>query len=221
MVVKKSEILVSSTGVIGELFDPNIIIKKIKTINKKSNTTDILNAAKAIMTTDTYPKTAIKKIKIGNKLLNIFGIAKGSGMIMPNMGTMLSYIFIESYFPKRILKKIVKENLDDTFNSISVDSDTSTSDTLIFFSLNRFKIDYKNKKNINKIKSTILNLMKDLSLQIIKDGEGLSKLIKVRLEMQNQSNKLKILDFVLQILPCKNCDSGEDANWGRVIAAIG
>ena len=97
----------------------------------------MLNAAKSIMTTDTYPKISIQNVKIDNIKFKIYGIAKGSGMIKPNMGTMLAYIFIEISVSKKILERLLKYNLDNTFNAISVDSDTSTSDTLVLFSLNK------------------------------------------------------------------------------------
>ena len=217
----KSEIIVCSTGVIGEIFDPNIIKKQIEKIKYKKET-DLFNAAKSIMTTDTYPKICIKKVKIQNHSVKIFGIAKGSGMIMPNMGTMLAFIFIEAKLSINILKKLIYSNLEDTFNSISVDSDTSTSDTLALFSISQKKIDCKNKKNLEKINSTLKDVMADLSLKVIKDGEGCTKLIKVNIfeaktKIQAKNIGLSIINSPL----VKTAVSGEDANWGRVIMAIG
>ncbi len=218
---KKNQILVSSTGVIGEIFNPNQIIDKIKEINFKK-TTDILGAAKTIMTTDTYAKTYVEKVKIENKVLNIYGFAKGSGMIQPNMGTMLAYIFVECNLSNLNLKKILKKNLDSTFNSISVDSDTSTSDTLMLFSIKNKNINLKKIKNLNKISAAVNNVMHNLSQQIIKDGEGLSKLIQVNVINAKNKTQAKNIAFSVANSPLvKTAIAGNDANWGRVIMAIG
>ncbi len=218
---KKNEILVSSTGVIGEIFDPKKIITQISKINKHK-TSKILDAAKAIMTTDTYPKTSVKKIKIDNVNFKIYGIAKGSGMIHPNMGTMLVYIFIEASISKNLLKRLLLENLDNTFNAISTDSDTSTSDTLALFSLNEKKINFKKNNNYIILKNSLGNLMHDLSLKVVKDGEGLSKLIKVNIMQSKSMKQAKNIGFSIVNSPLvKTAISGEDANWGRIIMAIG
>ncbi len=215
----KNEILVSSTGVIGEIFDHRKITNKIKNLNDNKKT-DILSAAKSIMTTDTYPKTSVKKFKIGSKIIRIYGFAKGSGMISPNMGTMLAYIFIEANLNSNQLKKIIQTNVENTFNSITVDSDTSTSDTLCLFSIG--DQEKFGKKDLSLISKSVNQIMEDLSLQIIKDGEGISKLIKVNI--QNCKNVYQAKNVGLNIansLLVKTAISGEDANWGRVIMAIG
>ena len=218
---KKSEILVSSTGVIGELFKPEIIIKQIKKISKNKNG-EIIEAAKAIMTTDTYPKLSNKKFILNGKKYNIFGIAKGSGMINPNMGTMLVYLFIEPHISKNNLKKLINENLDNTFNAITVDSDTSTSDTLALFSLDQSKINLNTNKNFNIVSSAISAIMKDLSLQVVKDGEGLTKLVQVNILKASSKNQAKKIAFSIANSPLvKTAISGQDANWGRIIMAIG
>ncbi len=218
---KKNEILVSSTGVIGELFDPSLIINQISKINS-TNPNNLLDAAKAIMTTDTYPKISIKKVVINKKIFKIYGIAKGSGMIQPNMGTMLSYIFLEPKISKTILNKLLKNNLESTFNSISIDGDTSTSDTLALFSLNRIDINFENKKNFQILNNSLYELMSDLSLKVVKDGEGISKLIKVNILMSKSSKQAKKIAFSIINSPLvKTALSGQDANWGRVIASIG
>ena len=218
---KKSEILVSSTGVIGEFFDPKLITKAISKINNQKPV-KLIDAAKAIMTTDTYPKVIIKNIKINQTYLKIYGIAKGSGMIHPNMATMLVYIFIDAIVPKRILKKLVKNNLENTFNSISNDSDTSTSDTLFLFSLKKTKIDFNIKKNFTILNNGLFAVMKDLALKVVKDGEGLSKLLIVHVNKSRSQKQAKKIAFSIINSPLvKTAVSGEDANWGRVIAAIG
>ncbi len=218
---KKNEILVSSTGVIGEIFNPNLIISQIKKINNEQKFT-LLDAATSIMTTDTYPKIVNKFLNIDNYKFRIFGFAKGSGMIHPNMGTMLAYIFIEADIPKRLLDKLIRNNLENTFNSISVDSDTSTSDTLVAFSLKLKKINLTKSKNLNVLNKGIEKVMSDLSLQIIKDGEGLTKLITVNVIRSKNKKQAKKIGFSIVNSPLvKTAIAGEDANWGRVIMAIG
>ena len=219
---KKSQVLVSSTGVIGEKLNVDKIIKIFPKIIK-SQPKNLFSASKAIMTTDTYPKNIIKKIKINSKVIKIFGIAKGSGMIFPNMGTMLSYIFIEANLSKDVLKKMLHTNLDSSFNSISVDSDTSTSDTLMLFSLssqNQKKI--KSLNIINKISIALKEVMSNLALQIISDGEGISKLIEVKVNGAKTYKQATAVTFSIANSPLvKTAIAGEDANWGRVIMAIG
>ena len=219
---KKNQVLVSSTGVIGEKLNVDKIIKIFPKISK-SQPTNLFSASKAIMTTDTYSKNIIKKIKINSKLIKIFGIAKGSGMIFPNMGTMLSYIFIEANLSKNVLKKMLHTNLDSSFNSISVDSDTSTSDTLMLFSLssqNQKKI--KSLNIINKISNALKEVMSDLALQIVSDGEGISKLIEVKVNGAKTYKQATAVSFSIANSPLvKTAIAGEDANWGRVIMAIG
>ena len=218
---KKEEVLVSSTGVIGELFKSSLIVNSIRKIHK-SKTTNLVKAAQTIMTTDTYPKTSIINVKIENIKIKIYGFAKGSGMVNPNMGTMLAYIFIDCFINKNNLKRLLKDNIEDTFNSISVDSDTSTSDTIMLFSVSKNKINLKNKKNYNLLSKNLHQLMGNLSSQIIKDGEGVSKIIEVNIVKAKNFNQAKNIGFSIVNSPLvKTAISGEDANWGRVIMAIG
>ncbi len=217
---KTNDVLVSSTGVIGEKFNPNLIINKFEKINSK-NKSSLLESAMTIMTTDTFPKLSIKNINLGNQSFKIYGIAKGSGMIQPNMGTMLVYIFIECEVSKQLMKRLLKNNLDNTFNSITVDSDTSTSDTLMIFSISKKNINL-NKKNIKILNHKLYELMHDLSLQVIKDGEGVSKLIRVNIFNARSKIQAKKIAFSIANSPLvKTAVAGEDANWGRVIMAIG
>ena len=174
------------------------------------------------MTTDTFPKTCIKKIKIENKFIKIFGFAKGSGMVQPNMGTMLVYIFIEGLIHKLQLKKLINNNLEDSFHSISVDSDTSTSDTLMLFSVSNKKINLKKNKIFNLISKGLFDVMQNLAYQIVKDGEGLSKIIHVSVKNAKTSIQAKKIAFSIVNSPLvKTAIAGEDANWGRIIMAIG
>ncbi len=217
---KVHEVLVSSTGVIGEKFNPKLIINKFDNLDFK-NKNSLLQSAKAIMTTDTFPKVSIKNVNLSNQTFKIYGIAKGSGMIQPNMGTMLVYIFIECEVSKLLMSRLLKNNLDNTFNSITVDSDTSTSDTLMMFSVGNKNINL-NKKNFKILNDKIYDLMHDLSLQVIKDGEGISKLIRVNVFNAKSKNQAKKIAFSIANSPLvKTALAGEDANWGRVIMAIG
>ena len=217
-----NQILVSSTGVIGEQLDVKKIIdvfSNIKNITQK----DLYSAAKSIMTTDTYPKTILRKVKIKSNEINIFGIAKGSGMIFPNMGTMLAYIFIEANISKRILKNILSKHLDDSFNSISVDGDTSTSDTIMLFSSrSKENIDIISASDSKKISNIVKEVMFNLSQQVVSDGEGISKLMEINVIGAKTYKQASAVSFsIANSTLVKTAIAGQDANWGRVIMAIG
>jgi len=215
----KNKILVSSTGVIGEQFDPNLISKKIKLL-PISKEKKLIDAARSIWTTDTFVKTSVHKIKIDSQIINCYGFAKGSGMINPNMGTMLAYIFIDCEITSNKLKKLLSDNLDETFNSITVDSDTSTSDTLLLFSNPLKQVNINN--NYKKISKCINAVMRELSMKIVTDGEGIKKLIKVSVIKAKNKTQAKNIAFSIANSPLvKTAIAGEDANWGRVVMAIG
>ena len=215
----EKEILVSSTGVIGEQINPNFISKKVKLLSS-SKEKNLIEATRSICTTDTFVKTSVHSVKLDNKNVKVYGFAKGSGMISPNMGTMLAYIFIDCGIAKDKLNKLLLDNLEDTFNSITVDSDTSTSDTLVLFSNPLNKIHIKN--NYKKISSCLNKVMKELSMKIITDGEGVNKLIKVNIIKAKSKIQAKNIAFSIANSPLvKTAIAGEDANWGRVVMAIG
>ena len=216
----KKEILVSSTGVIGEQLNSVLISKKFKKL-KFSHNKMLIDAANTIWTTDTFAKTSILTTKIQSKKIRIYGFAKGSGMINPNMATMLAYLFIDLDINSKILKKLLKENIEETFNSISVDSDMSTSDTLMLFSnpINKINLNNTNYKQISK---TLNKVMEELSYKIISDGEGVTKLTKIHVKNAKSKSQAKNIAFSICNSPLvKTAISGEDANWGRVIMAIG
>ena len=143
-------------------------------------------------------------------------------MIQPNMGTMLVYIFIECLLNKNHLKKLIRQNIENSFNSISVDSDTSTSDTLMLFSTSNKKINLENYKNFNKLSKALFELMQNLAYQVIKDGEGISKLLEINVIKAKSTNQAKKIAFSIVNSPLvKSAIAGEDANWGRIIMAIG
>ena len=218
---KINEVFISSTGIIGEQLNSDLIIKKLKLL-KNTSSGRILEAAQAIMTTDTYPKIAKEIVRNNKDQVKIFGIAKGSGMIAPKMGTMLAYIFIEAPLSKIELSKILNENIETTFNSISIDGDTSTNDTVMLFSLGNNKSLKKNSQLKKSISLGVKNVMRNLSKQIVCDGEGISKLIEVNvINAQTKIQATRIAFSIAESLLIKTAVYGEDANWGRIIMAIG
>ena len=228
-VVKPNQILFASTGVIGETYPVEKIKNKIPDLVASLKTVQNkyvwIKAASAIKTTDTIPKLAFEECKIGEKNVKIYGIAKGSGMIAPNMATMLAFIFTDADLSANILKSLLKRNIDSTFNAITVDGDTSTNDMLTFFSTG--KVNNPNIENILdprliNFEKKLHNVMLNLSLQIIKDGEGAKKLVKINIsKAQNYQSARKIAFSIANSPLIKTAIAGEDPNWGRVIMAIG
>ena len=228
-VVKPNQILFASTGVIGETYPVEKIKNKIPDLVASLKTVQNkyvwVKAASAIKTTDTIPKLAFEECKIGEKNVKIYGIAKGSGMIAPNMATMLAFIFTDADLSANILKSLLKRNIDSTFNAITVDGDTSTNDMLTFFSTG--KVNNPNIENILDprlidFEKKLHNVMLNLSLQIIKDGEGAKKLLKINIsKAQNYQSARKIAFSIANSPLIKTAIAGEDPNWGRVIMAIG
>jgi glutamate N-acetyltransferase/amino-acid N-acetyltransferase len=222
--ILSSKIFVASTGVIGEPFPFKKIINAVSKFDKakKSNW---LNAAKAIMTTDTFPKVSEASAMIDGKKVTIKGIAKGSGMIAPNMATMLGFIFTDANINRSVLQSILSEINEETFNTISVDGDESTNDTVMLISTNASK--HKNIKNKNdrKLKDFVLKLktiMGNLSEQIVRDGEGATKLVNISVSGAKNTNSAKsIARSVAQSPLIKTAIYGEDPNWGRIVMAIG
>ena len=222
--INSNKIFVASTGVIGEPFPFKKIIKSIDNYdkNKKSNW---LNAAKAIMTTDTFPKLKSVNTSIQGKKVIINGIAKGSGMIAPNMATMLGFIFTDANVSRPVLQSLLKEINENSFNSITVDGDESTNDTVMLISTNNSKnklINNKNDKLLKNFKVKLNEVMSDLAEQIVKDGEGASKLVEVSVVGAKNANSAKLIARSVAESPLvKTAIHGEDPNWGRIIMAIG
>ena len=228
-VVKITDLLFASTGVIGEDF-PHIKIKNripelVKKLRIEQNKFVWFKAAGAIMTTDTRPKVAYEECKIGNKLIKISGIAKGSGMIAPNMATMLSFIFTDANIPSVFLKSILKKVTATTFNSITVDSDTSTNDMVAIFATGKAK----NSKIYNVLdpklgdfEKALHRLCLNLAKQIIVDGEGAKKFISIDVIGARSGSMAKNVAFSIANSPLvKTAIAGEDSNFGRIIMAIG
>ena len=228
-VVKITDLLFASTGVIGEDFPYLKIKNNISTLVKKLKTEQTkyvwFKTASAIMTTDTRPKLAYEECKIGNKIVKISGIAKGSGMIQPNMATMLSFIFTDANIPSVFLKAILKKAATTTFNSITVDSDTSTNDMVAIFSTGKVK----NSKIYNVLDPKLQDFEKalnrlclNLSKQIVVDGEGAKKFITIKVIGAKSNSMAKNIGFSIANSPLvKTAIAGEDPNWGRIAMAIG
>ena len=228
-VIKITDLLFASTGVIGEDFPylkiKNRIPELVKKLRTEQNKFVWFKAASAIMTTDTRPKVAYEECKIGNKLIKISGIAKGSGMIAPNMATMLSFIFTDANIPSVFLKSILKKVISTTFNSITVDSDTSTNDMVAIFATGKAK----NSKIYNVLDPKLLDFEKalhrlslNLSKQIVVDGEGAKKFITVNIVGARSTTMAKNIGFSIANSPLvKTAIAGEDPNWGRIIMAVG
>ena len=228
-VVKQNEILFASTGVIGEKFPtqqikanlPNLVDK----LREKQNKFVWFKAASAIMTTDTRPKLAYEECRLWNKDIRLSAIAKGSGMIAPNMATMLAFVFTDADIPSVYLKGLLKRAITNSFNAITVDSDTSTNDMVAIFSTNKVKtgkiyniLDPKLKDFDKALNRLLLNLAK----QIVSDGEGAKKFITVKVLNARSNQMAKTIAFSIANSPLvKTAIAGEDPNWGRIIMAIG
>ena len=186
---------------------------------------DWLGAANAIKTTDTFPKFITRKCKIHGVDIEIVGIAKGSGMIAPNMSTMLGFIFTNANLSSNILKELLLSNSEKSFNSITVDSDTSTSDTVLLVATRKAKHKVVHKLNdgcLNEFKLSLSSLMLELAKLIVQDGEGASKFITIKVTGAVSRKSAKIIAFSIANSPLvKTAIAGEDANWGRIIMAIG
>jgi glutamate N-acetyltransferase/amino-acid N-acetyltransferase len=227
--IKSKEIIFGCTGTIGETFPEEKISSKLEELINKIKYTQNkyiwMKAALGIMTTDTQPKMAMEECSIGNSEIKIFGVAKGSGMIQPNMATTLAYVFTDADIPNDILKKLLKKNISNTFNAISCDSDTSTNDMVSIFSTGKSKHPKINNINDEKIKNFDIALNKvllNLAKRVVADGEGATKFITIDIQGCKNENDAKKIGFSIANSPLvKTAISGEDANWGRIIMAIG
>lgn len=218
---KPAEIFQASTGVIGEPLNPTPIVNAMATLvaEAKPNAWDM--AANAIMTTDTFAKMATAQIKIGGKTVSINGIAKGSGMIAPDMATMLVFIFTDAKITAKILQKSLTAAVNPSFNCITVDGDTSTSDTVLLFATGKSAA-VKSPPERKQFSKALDALCLDLALQVARDGEGAEKLIEIKITgAENDAAAHKIGMTIANSPLVKTAIAGEDANWGRIVMAIG
>lgn len=220
--LKTSEVGVSSTGVIGVQLPFEKVEKGIDLLFEDPYKRCGKEAAEGILTTDTFPKMVYKEAKIGRKTIAVAGIAKGSGMIKPNMATMLSYIVTDANVSKDCLQTCLTDAVNVSFNSITVDTDTSTSDMVIAFATGAKKFSQTNKEELNTFKALLTEVCIDLAKMIIVDGEGATKLIEVTVKNAKTFKDAKTVAFAVADSPLvKTAIHGEDPNWGRLIMAIG
>ena len=221
--IKSNQVFVSSTGVIGEQLPMDKIIKGINHIVDSIEDGNDLATAQAIMTTDTFPKLFNKTFLIDGIEVSIGGIAKGSGMIHPNMATMLAFITTDAKIDKETLQKLLKNVTDLTFNKIVVDGDTSTNDMVLMLANGASNVEIIDETENYKIfEKNLYELLKKLSIDIVKDGEGATKLVEINVEGALSDTDADKAARQIALSPLvKTAIHGEDANWGRIIAAVG
>ena len=227
--VKSEEILFACTGTIGEKFPVEKISSKvfdlIDNIKYTQNKYIWVKAAMGILTTDTRPKLAMEECKIGKTNIKIYGLAKGSGMIYPNLATTLGFIFTDANISSSILKKLLKRNMPKTFNAISCDGDTSTNDMVSIFATGKAKnseIKNINDKRIYDFEKKLNLVLLNLAKAVVADGEGATKFVEVNLiNCKNDTDARKIAFSIANSSLVKTAINGEDPNWGRIVMAIG
>ena len=220
------EIFMASTGVIGEPLPADRITRILGRLAEEGSADGWRDAAAAIMTTDTFPKLATATAEIDGYRVTINGIAKGSGMIAPDMATMLAFVFTDANIPARVLQDLLSAGVRDSFNAITVDSDTSTSDTLLLFATGKGAhhpaVGKANDKLLTDFRNKLDALLLDLALQVVRDGEGAQKLIRVDVTGAESDRAAKTIALSIANSPLvKTAIAGGDANWGRVVMAVG
>ncbi len=223
---EQSEVFLASTGVIGEPLDPKRITKVLARGVKAAKQDAWHEAAQAIMTTDTYPKGATAKVRLAGKTVTINGIAKGSGMIAPDMATMLSYVFTDADIPAPVLQQLLERATAKSFNCITVDGDTSTSDTLMAFATGAAGNDSNFKsaddKRLRAFAKAFDALVLNLAHQVVRDGEGAEKFVSITVTGAEDDAAARTIGLAIANSPLvKTAIAGEDANWGRIVMAVG
>ncbi|HEX9703143.1 MAG TPA: bifunctional glutamate N-acetyltransferase/amino-acid acetyltransferase ArgJ [Rhodospirillales bacterium] len=222
---RPSRVFVASTGVIGQPLSYEKIIGALPGLRRQLSPMPWDTAAKAIMTTDTFPKGATRQARIGGVPVTINGIAKGSGMIAPNMATMLAFAFTDAAIPAKVLQSLMSGAVDKSFNCITVDSDTSTSDTALLFATGAAKhpaVKRANDPVLDDFRAKLDDLMTDLAHQIVRDGEGASKFVAITVSGAESDKAARRIGLSIANSPLvKTAIAGADANWGRIIMAVG
>lgn len=219
------EVFLASTGVIGEPLDPAKFVAVLDETATRLAPGPWADAARAIMTTDTFPKVATRTVKIDGVPVTINGIAKGAGMIAPNMATMLSFIATDAPIAAPVLQALLSKAADASFNAVTIDGDTSTSDTLLLFATGQAPlapvIDTRDRR-LAAFRRALNSLALELAHQVAKDGEGLTKFVAVTVEGATSAKSAKKIAFSIANSPLvKTACAGEDANWGRIVMAVG
>ena len=223
---RPSKIFIASTGVIGEPLAVEKIISSLPMLKADLSEMEWENSAKAIMTTDTFTKGATQTTEIGGEKITINGIAKGSGMIHPDMATMMAFVFTDASLPANVAQSLLTNSVDRSFNSITIDSDTSTSDTVMLFATGigrpHKKIKTADDEALFNFKNALDLVTTDLAHQIVRDGEGASKFISITVKSAHSDIAAKRIAFSIATSPLvKTAIAGEDANWGRIVMAVG
>jgi glutamate N-acetyltransferase/amino-acid N-acetyltransferase len=224
----ESDVYIASTGVIGEPLDPGKFVGLLSDLADKAKADAFADAARAIMTTDTYPKLATRTCEIGGVEITINGIAKGAGMIAPDMATMLAFVFTDAAIEPRALHDVMAPLVEDSFNAITIDNDTSTSDTALIFATGAAarrgapRIAEGDDTRLDGFRTALFEVMRDLAHQIVKDGEGLTKFVSVTITGAETETAARTIAKSIANSPLvKTALAGEDPNWGRVVMAVG
>ncbi|MEA4836835.1 MAG: bifunctional glutamate N-acetyltransferase/amino-acid acetyltransferase ArgJ [Rhodospirillaceae bacterium] len=222
---RPEEVFIASTGTIGVRLDDSKITAALADATATLAADGWDKAARAILTTDTFPKLATRTARIGGKTVRINGFCKGSGMIAPDMATMLAFVFTDAALPAPVLQDLLNQGVKGSFNSITVDSDTSTSDTLLLFATGKADhpaIDSASSPALRDFRRKLFDLLLDLAKQVIRDGEGASKLVEIAVTGARSAASAKRIALAIANSPLvKTAVAGEDANWGRIVMAVG
>ncbi len=222
------EVFLASTGVIGEPLAAEKFATVVDGLRTGQDGTAWLQAAEAIMTTDTFPKLATRSVTLDGETVTFNGIAKGAGMIAPDMATMLSFIFTDAAISQDVLQALLSDETGGSFNAITVDSDTSTSDTVLLFATGAAiapggsPVASPDDPKVDALRTALRDVMQDLAHQIVRDGEGARKFVEIRVERAESDRSAKNIALSIANSPLvKTAVAGEDANWGRVVMAVG
>ena len=223
---RRDEVYVASTGVIGVPVPQDYIASKLPDMMKRLSPDGWGDAAQAIMTTDTFPKTAIRTARIGGAEVTIAGIAKGSGMIAPDMATMLGFLFTDAKIPAPVLQKLLTRAVDDSFNAVTVDGDTSTSDSVLLCATGQGpkhpRVADAADPNLRDFRRALTELAQDLAIQIVRDGEGAQKLVTIEVTGAASRRAARRIGLSIGNSPLvKTALAGGDPNWGRIVMAVG
>jgi glutamate N-acetyltransferase/amino-acid N-acetyltransferase len=223
----KEEVFVASTGVIGEPLDPALINAVLARTVETAAGDNWGDAARAIMTTDTFPKAASASAELAGQRITINGIAKGSGMIAPDMATMLAFLFTDAALPARVLQQLLWRSVERSFNAITVDGDTSTSDTILLAATQKAGsplagLDDPTEPRLHSFARALDQVTRDLALQVVRDGEGAEKLIEITVTGAEDDKAARRIALAIGNSPLvKTAIAGADANWGRIVMAVG
>ncbi len=219
------QVFLASTGVIGEVLPHEKLVAAIPALHAGLRDDGWADAARAIMTTDTFPKAATRVARIGEAEVRINGIAKGSGMIAPDMATMLCFVATDAKLPAAVLDSLLRRGVDDSFNRTTVDSDTSTSDTVLLFATGQARhprVPAEGGRLLADFAEKLNDLLLDLALQVVRDGEGARKLVRIDVTGAASARSARKIAMAVANSPLvKTAIAGEDANWGRIVMAVG